>query len=265
MLNKGQSKKQAKTPKYDPKTGERIGTKEKKSTAQKVTSHIISYSILYISLGVVGCSQLVGFNYQSAYKSAEDLHDSQQHVVVAKDFEGISITEVDSPFNDLNTARLVFSYDCPSCRLFQFNWGKVIDKLDVNIATEQTPVRNSQLMTVYVYKAYAIAEQLKLVPKLNKYMYKSILEDEKTFNNLGDLQDFYTARGVNNHKFISYLSNESTEALFEKYSNFNPESYPSVLLNGKIMLNFDSNIDPGQLAEAINYISNNFNAYLKEH
>ncbi len=228
----------------------------KTSLTAKVVIHIISWSVLYVSVSMIAMTYF-GISFSSNYENQTKLAESvaKQKVDQLTVSDKIVVVDVETSFTEPNEVRLLFTYDSAPSRLFHYEWESIADKIDVNLAVKQLPIMSSRFMTDKVLKAHAISEQIDFTDKLDKAMYHMIIEENKTLNTLGQLHDWFLKEGVNNHKLINYLSNTKTGTLFKQYQEIKPKQTPSILVGGSKIIYFDHDVETDELINVINAVA----------
>ncbi len=154
--------------------------------------------------------------------------------------EGVQFTRLKQPVPVGTGAQIevleVFSYACPHCAHLEPTmeaWRKTMPK---NAKFTALPAIFHDSWAAYA-RAYYAAEQLKIVEKTHGAFFKALYEQNKQFNSVVDMANWYAGYGVTAKQFTDAFTSPGMEAKLKRVLELTPRyevaGTPTLVVDGK--------------------------------
>ena len=161
--------------------------------------------------------------------------------------EGVQFTRLKTPVPVESGAQIevieVFSYACPHCAHLEPTmaaWRKTIPK---NVKFTALPAIFHESWAAYA-RAYYAAEQLKIIEKTHDALFKALYEQNKQFNSVEDMANWFAGYGVTAKQFTDAFTAPGMEAKLKRVVELTPRyevsGTPTLVVDGKYSFDVSS-------------------------
>ncbi len=134
----------------------------------------------------------------------------------------------------------VFSYACSHCNTFEPYMQSWMKTKPENVKVTRLAVSFGRKSWEMMARGYIAAEMMGIADKTHVAMMDAVWKDRRSFRNVDDLADFYSAFGVEKDAFLAHYTSFAADSLLRKSQRdvqlFGVRGTPTIMVNRKFRI-----------------------------